>query len=279
MYTTATAVTMRRICTLLTISCLLPPVTSLAATALPDSLEMVYTLKYGGMIAGNSTRHLERQSDGSYRYSLHTIPVGIARAFTHVEWFEEGTFRVVKNQVRPLTYLKYRKGAGKDHRHSASVNWDRAQILYSSGATIALPAHYQDQGSLVFALMLDPPTDTQVHSIQLNNGKKLSTYEYRFLRREDIDTPLGHYKTLVIQWSPRDPGKNNDMFTAWLAIDHGYVPVKIVTQEKNKTVILQLQSIKGPAPVPDSALPRPSLGSSAPVPDSALPRPSLGSIE
>ncbi len=31
------------------------------------------------------------------------------------------------------------------------------------------------------------------------------------------------------------------------------------------------------APVPDSALPRPSMGSSAPVPDSALPRPSMGS--
>ena len=242
---TVTAFTMRRIFTLLTISCLLTPLASMAATTLPDSLEMVYTLKYGGMIAGNSTRHLERQSDGSYRYSLHTIPAGMARTFTRVQWFEEGTFRVVKNQVRPLTYLKYRKGSSKDHRHGASVDWEQAQILYSSGTTTALPEHYQDQGSLVFALMLNPPTDAQVHSVQLNNGKKLSTYDYRFLRQEEIDTPLGRYKTLVIQWAPHGAGEDSDIFTAWLAKDHGHVPVKIVTQERNKTVTLQLQSMKG----------------------------------
>ena len=236
---------MRRILILLTLAGLLIPVPSLAATGLPDSLEMVYTLKYGNMTAGNSTRSLERQGDGSYRYTMHTIPTGVARTFTRVEWFEEGTFRVVKNQVRPLSYLKYRKGSGKDHRHSATVNWDQAQILYGSGATMALPAHYQDQGSLVFALMLNPPTDAQVHSIQLNNGKKLSAYDYRFLRQEEIDTPLGHFKTLVIQWSPHPPSENNDIFTAWLAIDRGHVPIKIITQERNKTVTLQLQAIKG----------------------------------
>ena len=235
---------MHRIFILLTLACLTLVPTSLAAAALPDSLEMVYTLKYGNITAGNSTRSLTRQSDGSYRYTTHTLPTGIARTFTRVEWFEEGTFRVVKNQVRPLSYLKYRKGSNKDHRHSATVNWDQAHILYSSGATVALPEHYQDQGSLVFALMLNPPTDTEIHSVQLNSGKKLSAYDYRFLRREDLDTPLGHFKTLVIQWSPHAPGADNDIFTAWLAIDQGHVPVKIMTQEKNKTVTLQLQAIK-----------------------------------
>ena len=229
----------------LIISCLSAPLASQASASLPDKLEMVYTIKYGSVTAGNSTRRLERQGDGSYRYILHTQPAGMARALTSVEWFEEGTFRVVKNQVRPLTYLKYRTGSSKSHRHSASVDWDRKQILYSSGTTVALPEYYQDQGSLVFALMLDPPTDAQVHSIQLNSGKKLSAYDYRFLRREEIDTPLGHYKTLVIQWSPHTPGEDNDIFTAWLAIDQNHVPVKIVTQEKDKTVTLQLQSIKG----------------------------------
>lgn len=237
---------MRPFVTLLTLACLLPPLSSVAATALPDKLEMVYTLKYGNITAGNSTRSLERQGDGSYRYTLHTVPTGMARTFTRVEWFEEGTFRVVKNQVRPLSYLKYRKGSSKEHRHSASVNWDQGQILYSNGTTMALPEHYQDQGSLVFALMVNPPTDAQVHSVQLNNGKKLSAYDYRFLRQEEIDTPLGRYQALVIQWSPHAPGgKDNDIFTAWLAVDQGYVPIKIVTQEKNKTVTLQLQTIKG----------------------------------
>ena len=75
---------MRRFLTLLTLACLLTPLTSVAATGLPDNLELVYTLKYGNLTAGNSTRSLERQGDGSYRYTIHTIPTGMARTVTRV---------------------------------------------------------------------------------------------------------------------------------------------------------------------------------------------------
>ncbi len=216
-----------------------------AYAGLPEKLELNYSLLYGSLTAGSSTRTLERQTDGTYRHTLHTTPLGMARTFTKVEWFEEGRFRIVNNQVRPLNYLTYRVGARKPHRHSAVFDWDKAQIHYSNGNDLALPPASQDQGSLLFALMLNPPTGTQIHTVHLSSGKKLAAYDYRYVRSEEVDTPAGRFKAIVVQWSPHAPSDETERVTAWLASDKNHVPVKLVTQENNKTATLLLQSLKG----------------------------------
>ncbi len=216
-----------------------------ASADLPQRLELNYSLHYGSLTAGTSTRTLERQTDGSYRHALHTTPVGMARMFTQVEWFEEGRFRIVNNQVRPLSYLTYRVGARKSHRHSAVFDWDKAQIHYSNGTDLALPPTSQDQGSLLFALMLNPPTGTEIHTVHLSSGKKLAAYDYRYVRSEEVDTPAGRFKAIVVQWSPHAPSDETERVTAWLASDKNHIPVKLVTQENNKTATMLLQSLKG----------------------------------
>lgn len=219
--------------------------TAPAYADLPDKLELNYTLHYGSLTVGNSRRTLERQADGSYQHALHTRPVGMARMFTSVEWFEEGRFRIVDHQVQPLSYLKYRVGASKSHRHSAVFDWDKKQIDYSNGNHLPLPPASQDQGSLLFSLMLNPPTDTQLHTVHLSSGKKLTAFDYHYVRKEEIETPAGRFNTLVVQWSPHAPSKETEVFTAWLAVDKHHIPVKLVTEENNKTATMLLKSFKG----------------------------------
>lgn len=216
-----------------------------ASAGLPDKLELNYSLLYGNLTAGASTRTLERQADGSYRHALHTTPKGMARMFTKVQWFEEGRFHIVENQVRPLSYLQYRVGASKSHRHSVEFDWGKQQIRYSNGNNLPLPPATQDQSSLLFALMLNPPTDTQTHSVNLSSGKKLTAYDYRYVRSEDVDTPAGRFKSIVVQWSPHAPSDDSERVTAWLASDKNHIPVKVVTQDGNKTATMLLQSQKG----------------------------------
>ncbi len=216
-----------------------------ACADLPDKLVLNYSLLYGNLTVGSSTRSLERQADGSYRHALHTTPKGMARMFTKVEWFEEGRFRIANNQVQPLSYLKYRVGASKSHRHSAEFDWEKQQIHYGNGNNQPLPPATQDQGSLLFALMLNPPTGTQTHSVNLSSGKKHAAYDYRYVRSEDVDTPAGRFKSIVVQWSPQSPSDESERVTAWLASDKNYIPVKLVTQEGNKTATMLLHSQKG----------------------------------
>ncbi len=61
-----------------------------------------------------------------------------------------------------------------------------------------------------------------------------------------------------------------------LVLDAAFIAAMEKTlRTENRSCVFSTSAIS--APVPDSALPRPSMGSSAPVPDSALPRPSMGS--
>lgn len=228
---------------LLTMAAALPA--GYAHAGLPDQLALNYSLRYGSLTVGASTRTLKRQEDGSYRHALHTVPLGMARMFTSAEWYEEGHFRVVDNQVQPLNYLKYRVGAKKPRRNSAQFDWDKGRIHYSTGMDLPLPAGSQDQGSLLFSLMLNPPTGTKTHTLPLSSAKKLARYDYRYLRSEEVETPAGRFNAIVIQWVPHPPSDETERVTAWLASDKNHIPVKLVTQENNKTATMLLQSLKG----------------------------------
>ena len=224
---------------------LLTPLPSLADNSLPERLELVYDLKYGSLTVGRSTRTLTRQSDGSYRHTLHTRPLGMARVLTRTEWFEEGSFRIHLGEVQPLDYLIYRTGASKPHRHSVTFDYDKNQIRYASGITLPLPAHVQDQGSILYALMLRPPGNTRLQDLPLSSAKKLRKYQHRYLRTEEIETRLGRFTALVIEWAPQVRTAEDEVFTAWLAVDKGHVPVKIVTQENDRTATMVLESLSG----------------------------------
>lgn len=214
-------------------------------SSLPAHMELRYRVNYGAIPVGFSTRTLERQNDDSYHYRLRTWPTGIARIFTHIEWIEEGQFRVDHDQVLPLKYLKYRVGAQTPRREEASFEWDKGRIVYATGGSDSLPAGTQDGNTVIFEMMLHPPTDSDRHEVHITTGKKLIVYDYRFVRRENLDTPLGKFDTLVVRWTERTRNKSGDVFTAWLALDKLNIPVKIVAQQDGQTGTMLIESASG----------------------------------
>jgi hypothetical protein len=216
------------------------------AAGLPAHMEFHYRLLYGDAMIGETHRTLDKQADGSYRHQLHSIPRGLARMFTSVEWFEEGVFRLTDGQVQPLSFLMYRVGASKPHRHSAEFDWEKKQVRYSNGNVVPLPPNCQDQGSVVFYLMLNAAAVEQSRELYISGGKRITTYHYRYLRTEELETVLGRVKTRVVEWSPQEKTRDGgEIFTAWLAVDKGNIPVKIVTQDQSKTATMLLDSAQG----------------------------------
>ncbi|MHB8454611.1 MAG: DUF3108 domain-containing protein [Acidiferrobacterales bacterium] len=216
-----------------------------SAGTLPDNMKLAYSVHYGAIPVGTSTRTLHRQTDGTYRYTLHLRPAGVARMFTHIEWYEKGHFRVVNDQVLPLEYLKYRTGAADPRREQAKFEWDKGRIVYSKGGSDPLPPGAQDGNSIIFELMLHPPVTPESHEVRITTGTKLITYDYRYLRRETIQTALGKLDTIVVHWAERSGKKPGDVFTAWLATDKHDVPVKIVAKQGDRTGTMLIQSASG----------------------------------
>jgi Protein of unknown function (DUF3108) len=222
----------------------LAPAHAAEPPALPASLELNYSLHYGDMTVGRVVKTLTREADGSYRHHSRSRPAGPARIFTSVEWFEEGQFEVVQGKLRPLSFLEYRVGADKPHRHSASFDWKAQKIFYKDWPTIPLPPGTQDQGSILFALMLNPPGPGTQQTIHISSGKKLRVYRYAYKGTETLKTTLGaSTKTIVIERPPLD--KDGESFRIWLATERTNLPVRITTEKRGQETTLELESVKG----------------------------------
>jgi hypothetical protein len=163
--------------------------------------------------------------------------------FTSVEWFEEGRFELVQGKVRPLSFLEYRVGADKSHRHSARFDWKTRKIFYEGWPTVALPDDTQDQGSILFELMLNPPTPGTAQTIHISSGKKLRTYHYKHAGTEMLKTVLGNVKTTVIVRPALD--KSDERFRIWLASERGNLPVRVATEKRGQETVLELESVRG----------------------------------
>lgn len=221
-----------------------------AETALPAPLELRYVLLYGGLTVGRVTKTLTREADGTYVHRSRSRPEGMARWFTSVEWFEEGRFEVVQGMVRPLSFLEYRVGADKSHRHSATFDWKTMQIHYSQGPVVPLPPETQDQDSLLYAFMLHPPTPGSEQTIHISGGKKLSRYRYAEAGGETLKTVLGTLQTRTIE--RRALKKDDEEFRIWLAPTRGNLPVRIETIKRGQPTTLELESISGTLPAASS---------------------------
>lgn len=203
--------------------------------------EIIYTLHYGGLSVGRVVKTLKRAADGSYEYRSHSRPLGAAKMFTSVQWFEEGQFEIVQGRVRPVSFLEYRVGADKPHRHGARFDWKAQKINYSQGATVALPPDTQDQGSLLYAFMLHPPVAGGEQALHVSTGKKLRVYRYVHTGNETLKTAIGSLKTSVIERRLSAP--DSEGMRVWLATDRANLPVRIVTQKRGQETTLELESV------------------------------------
>jgi len=226
--------------------CLLSQSVRAAETPLPAPLELRYVLRYGDLTVGRVTKTLTREPDGSYMHRSRSQPEGMARWFTSVEWFEEGRFEVVQGRVRPLSFVEYRVGADKSHRHSAAFDWKTGQIHYSHGPVVPLPPDTQDQDSLLYAFMLHPPAPGSDQTIHISGGKKIKRYRYAQNGSETLKTALGTLQTRIVERQPL--GKEDEEFRIWLAPARANLAVRIQTIKRGQPTTLELESISGTLP-------------------------------
>jgi hypothetical protein len=98
----------------------------------------------------------------------------------------------------------------------------------------------QDVLSLFFQLALTaPPPDGELR-FAVFNGKKLREYAFTTQGEARLETALGTLRTLHLVRSAGD----GERFEAWLAIDHHYLPVKVVrSDDQGRQMELRLRSL------------------------------------
>lgn len=194
-----------------------------------------YRFNLDNKLSGTATRILEKRGDNLWRYtfSAHTA---VATAT------ETSDFRFDGTTVKPLGYQQKRKiffarknagvdfdwaaGKGRGHRDG------KAPVTYTllPGTVDALNMEIQFRRDLKETGKLAGP-------YALATPKEISPLTFVIEGREVLQTPFGKLNTLRVSRKHADPHRRT---TFWLAVDHDYLPAKVMQDDDGSIYLLEL---------------------------------------
>ncbi len=196
------------------------------ATKIPARIQIDYTLSNGTITLPIS--EILEISGKQYAITSEAQVSGMLALIYKGGYRRKSSGLITEQGLRPNEFQLHQ---GKTNR-IASFDWVKNLLTLNYDGkleSLPLPANTHDRLSFPYSFAFSAP-----HNIELNfsmtDGKKLSDYHYRIAERTLLKTNMGELKTLHIvkQHDKDDPGTE-----IWLAIDHYYLPVRILVIEDN----------------------------------------------
>lgn len=211
----------------------LPPL-----NALPARLDLRFDLHYG--LASGEQTLVWVSGDGRYTLTSVAAATGLTGVFYRGRFVQTSRGRLSPAGLVPEEFWDQRG----DKRASARLDAGAGRVTLTTARGevrhFPYPAGMQDVLSLFFQLALTaPPPDGELR-FAVFNGKKLREYAFASQGEARLETALGTLRTLHLVRSAGD----GERFEAWLAIDHHYLPVKVVrSDEQGRQMELRLRSL------------------------------------
>ena len=204
---------------------LLISVAGLAAAEPPPRLEVTYSLTRNGSSMAEVTEQLE-YSGGNYKLTETWKGKGIYALLGTARRVSQGT--IEKSVLRPREFFDERSG-----RDTARAWFDwgaRTLTMQYQGRKKSeeLPPNAQDRLSFLFALSLLPASGSDSVSYSIFDGKGQSRHSYKLAGRERVSIPAGEFDAVKVQRVG-----DEDSAAMWLAVEHNYVPVRLLIVEKD----------------------------------------------
>lgn len=201
----------------------------------PQPFTAVYDVHHSGARVGETTVILEAQEDGVWSMSSNTRPRGLAAFVRSGNVVEKSLFRWNENsQLEGLSY-DFKDGSRKGKRNSwVYFNWNDAKAsshYKKEDAELELNAPIGDRLSLQALLMRDLTRGELKPHYDVINKNQLKTYGFEELDSEVIDTRAGRFNTLKVHQQRAGSSRSSIL---WLAIDHGFAPVKLIQYKDGK---------------------------------------------
>lgn len=216
------------------------PADRAAAFQIPERLE--YKLSYTGIPAGHAIQEVAQ--DGT---DIHIIST--ARSADWLRFFFPVDDRIESyltsgtppQKIGPPRLYKERKREGKTKRdREARFDFQKLEVTTTdhrdkSEKKLAITKRTYDSISSFYYFRTIPLQVGASYFIDIFDCKRLWNTEVKVLRREEIVTPLGRFKTIVIHPLLKSEGifaRTGDLFI-WLTDDDRRIPV----QMKSKVIV------------------------------------------
>ncbi len=220
----------------ITIYFIISLLTSLNLHASDMSLSMFeasFSLLKKGAIVGDVEVSLVKDDNDEYIYKSYSKTTGLVSLFYKLESSEESRFQLAENKLRAIKYTRHRIKKKKELNIETSFDWEKMQatnIENGINSLIKLESGMLDKLNYQIQLMRDLKSSIHPVTYHIIDSNKIKTYNFTFLGKENIETPMGQFETLkfIIQ-KPGDKRKS----IIWCADKFDYLPIRIDSIEKD----------------------------------------------
>jgi len=208
---------------------------SLCAAAAPAlRVEITYDVSRNGSAFATALERLEHDGK-AYRISATLKGKGIYALRGDIKRTSRGA--VVAGALRPAEFEDVRTGRDTVR---AKFDWQNKTLTQQHAGVPQvqpLPADAQDRLSFLYSFAFHTPGAAPV-SFSVVDGKGISRHVYQAAGRETLKTPAGEFETLKLAKHRDNPDARSTEI--WLALQRGFVPVRILVVEKDGTRVDQV---------------------------------------
>ena len=205
-----------------------------AHAAPPQRAEITYDVMYNGTSLAEVVEKLQHD-DKTYSIEEDTRGKGPLAFLGQIKRTSRGI--VGPHGLQPLEFTDERP---RRDPASASFDWARRTLTMKFKGppeTQPMPANAQDRLSVAFTFSFAVPGSQPV-TVNSADGKGISKYTYKVGGREPLKTPAGEFDTLKLV--KQKDGPEDKSTELWLAVDRGYLPVRLLIVDKDGTRIDQV---------------------------------------
>lgn len=195
-----------------------------------------YTARYqalrNGKILGEASITLARDGD-NWRLRSQTRGTEGLAAVAGVEIVEDSLFRFVAGKLETIDYRFHQKAAWSNRERHITV--DKVDGILSKDKKESHRFEYRrgaiDRHLITLALATDLARGgSGPFRYPVVDRDALSDHVYRKDAGETLETPAGELRTVRLTRVRENPGRVTE---SWLALDKGFVPVRVLQSEPN----------------------------------------------
>ena len=210
----------------------------LHAEPLPLRIEASYDILKQGIKLGEVNELFERKDDRYHIVSV-TKPVGLLALFQPETIVVTSEGEIGETGLLPQ-HFTHRRARGTEKNSSADFDWERKELTLNNQSGIkllALRPYTQDRLSMMYRFVIQPPYGRLEFRFDMTNGHKVDEHLYQLNPSQTVQVPFGNLRSYYLYTPPQKTQWKSEI---WLAIDHGFVPCKVVVTEDDGAQLVQV---------------------------------------
>jgi hypothetical protein len=214
----------------LVLLCLFP---TLKVAAL-QSYRATYNLKWHSVPVGTSLHTVQSVGPGVFSAEALSTPILMLLPFRSSE---KSRFKIYRHSIRPLFYEYQWQEKKKKKKGEIWFDWQRKKIHETTEThptnTFALQDAVLDKISLYFQLQSDLKHHKTALDYTVIEPEKIKSYHFKIVGEENLPTPLGVLKTVIVEHVSTNQKKSTRI---WFAKDRDFLIVKLQQKKQGKLI-------------------------------------------